>query len=81
MRASERTSERCERTDERVAQYFSLYFWLIWPTVQVKIVNLFREYLVKEIAHKRSSYDLNLKGFKVDFCAKFPEQRNFIGNR
>ena len=22
-----------ERADERVAQYFSLYFWLIWPTV------------------------------------------------
>ena len=23
-----------ERTDERVAQYYSLYFWLFWPTVR-----------------------------------------------
>ena len=23
-----------ERTDERVAQYFSLYSWLFWPTVR-----------------------------------------------
>ena len=33
---SERVSEvskRCEQTDERVAQYFSLYFRLFWPTV------------------------------------------------
>ena len=22
------------RTDERVAEYFSLYSWLIWPTVR-----------------------------------------------
>ena len=28
------TSERCERTDDRVAQYSSLYSSLFWPTVQ-----------------------------------------------
>ena len=33
---SEGVSEVSERTDERVAQYFSLYFWLIWPTVEDK---------------------------------------------
>ena len=30
---SKQTSERCEQTNERVAQNFHLGFWLIWPTV------------------------------------------------
>ena len=25
-----------EQTDEQVAQYLNLYFWLFWPTLQVK---------------------------------------------
>ena len=35
-RASEASclKQENERTDERVAQYFSLYFWLFWPTVR-----------------------------------------------
>jgi len=45
---------------------------------QVKIVRLFQDYLVKEVAHKKSSYDLNVNNFKVDFCARYPEQRNLI---
>ena len=40
MSAAERASEASsadranEQTDEQVAQYFSLYSWLIWPTVR-----------------------------------------------
>ena len=30
---SKRMSERCERTDDRVAQYSNLYSWLFWPRV------------------------------------------------
>ena len=29
-----------ERTDERVAQYSNLYFWLFWPTVQIQLLLL-----------------------------------------
>ena len=29
---SEVSEQASERTDERVAQYFSLYSWLFWPT-------------------------------------------------
>jgi len=48
-------------------------------TKQVKIVNMFRDYLIKEVEHKQSTYDLNLKLFKVDFCIRYPQQRNLIG--
>ena len=34
---SERMSERYERMDEQVAQCFSLYFWLLWPTVYLPL--------------------------------------------
>ena len=33
MRANEWAVQANERMDERVAQYFSLYSWLFWPTV------------------------------------------------
>ena len=36
-----------ERIDEQVAQYFSLYFWLFWPTVQCLLAcRLSDEYLI-----------------------------------
>jgi len=46
---------------------------------QVRIFNMFRSYLEKEIVQKKSSYSLDhLKSYEVDFCTKYPQQRNLI---
>ena len=48
-------------------------------TKQIRIFAMFREYIEKEIIHKNSNYDLDPRSFAVDFCARFPQQRNLIG--
>ena len=58
-----------KRTDEQVAQYFSLYFWLFWPTVVVE--NGGEDFpTFEDDGPKARVFALKIGGFFVVFVAK-----------
>ena len=52
-------SQQCERTDERMAQYFSLYSWLLWPTVEGRKLSQTQKRKLKPFQQRDSFFVLS----------------------